>query len=139
MPTKPSISCLSLVGVALCLGAAAPSVSDWAARRARVESLAPADRQQLARQQERFDSLTPEEQQQLRQFHDDLEADPNHERLRKVLGSYYNWLKTLGPGQRAELLDLPPAERVERIKKLRAEQTSRDFREWGVPPPLARR
>jgi hypothetical protein len=93
-----------------------------AERRARLETMPQAKKEDLVRLQERFARLDPAEQKRLRELNEQLERDPNAERLKKTMYRYYEWLKTLPLSQRIELSGLPPAERVERIKKLLQEQ-----------------
>ncbi len=96
-----------------------------AERRTRVEGLSLAEKEQLLRRQDRFAGLDPAEQNHLRQLNRDLQQDPNAPRLREVMRRYYDWLKTLTPYQRIELSQLSPEKRIERIKKLMQEQSSR--------------
>lgn len=99
----------------------------WAAetlaeRRARVEKMSPAEKEQLLRRHDRFVHLPPAEQDQLRRLNRELEQDPDAPRLRQTMQRYYEWLKTLAPYQRMELTQLPAEKRVERVKKLLQEQ-----------------
>ena len=98
-------------------------------RRLRVAELTPAEKEELARKQERFNALTPAEQEHLRELHADLTADPNGPQLLAVATRYHEWLKTLSTGQRAELLDMSPSERIARIERLKREEETRQFRE----------
>ncbi|HEV3137664.1 MAG TPA: hypothetical protein VGZ26_07160, partial [Pirellulales bacterium] len=95
---------------------------DLAGRRLQIEHMTPAEQQDLLRRQERFSTLPLEEQQRLRSLQASLDADPHARQLEQVLKHYHEWLKTLSPGQRAELADLGPADRVARIKRIRQQQ-----------------
>jgi hypothetical protein len=97
---------------------------DLAARRLQIGQMTPAEQQDLLRRQERFATLPPEEQQRLRELQASLDADPHARQLEQVLKHYHEWLKTLSPGQRAELADLGPADRVAQIKRIRQQQES---------------
>ncbi|HEY3789490.1 MAG TPA: hypothetical protein VGL71_11580, partial [Urbifossiella sp.] len=82
----------------------------------------PADKEDLNEKYEKFLSLSPEQQEQLRVLHQKLDTDPQGDRLRGVMHRYYDWLKTLSPGERADLLSQPEADRVATIKKLKQHQ-----------------
>ena len=119
---------LLVVLAGLLLGAAcqpARGEESLVERRQRVENLTLSEKERLLRLQERFASLDPAEQQRLRRLAEQLERDPNAARLRGIMRRYYEWLKTLTPPQRLELSRLAPAERVERIRKLKQEQARR--------------
>jgi len=102
-----------------------------AARRERIESMDPAEKADLVRAQERFAALGPAEQRRLRELHETIEAHPHSEELWDVMQRYCEWVKTLTPYERAELRELPPAERIEKIKQLREEQARRRKAGWG--------
>ncbi len=105
---------------ALCLLAAAPARAsdDLAARRAIVARMSSEEQQELLRKQERFSALPPEEQQRLRELQATIDARPDGKKLHEVLVRYHEWLKTLSPRQRADLADLGPEERVEKVKQI---------------------
>jgi hypothetical protein len=87
----------------------------------RIESLTPAQKEGLRWRQERLARLPVGEQQLLRQAYHLLSKEENAS-LRPIMFNYYEWLKTLSPLRRAELLALGPEQRVEQIKKLQQEQ-----------------
>ncbi|HEX4000735.1 MAG TPA: hypothetical protein VHX65_19460 [Pirellulales bacterium] len=96
---------------------------DWLAeRRQEVERMTPAEKEDLNEKYQRFLALPADEQEQLRLLHQQLEVDRNGDRLRRVMQRYYDWLKTLQPGERADLLSLPPTERLAKIKTLKQDQ-----------------
>jgi hypothetical protein len=92
------------------------------ARREQIAKLQPTEQEELLRKQERFAALPAEEQQRLRAFQAALDADKDAARLEQVLIRYHEWLKTLTPSQRAKLAELPPAERVAEIKRIKKQQ-----------------
>lgn len=106
-----------------------------AQRRARIEQMDPAAKAQLLRQLESFRTMTPQQQARLRSLHQQLDGDPQAEQLRQVMRRYHEWLKTLKPYQKAELADLPPRERVERIKRILQDQARRESKRMaGLDP-----
>jgi hypothetical protein len=96
----------------------AAAADDLDARRREVAALSPADQQELLRKHERFLALPEAEQERLRALQAAIDADPEAERLGKVLAGYHEWLKTLTAGERAELAAKPPAQRVKEIQKI---------------------
>ncbi len=107
---------------ALVIGGLVAASESWADRRARIERMSPAEKDQLLRQQQRFSQLDPAEQQRLRTFAADLDQAPDGSELRQVLDRYYQWLLTLQGIQRAQLLQLDPDQRIERIKQLKVDE-----------------
>jgi hypothetical protein len=123
--------CRALFAIPAALSLAAPlsvcaehSLED---RRLRLEAMPAEDKYELARKAERFRRLPAADKQRLRQLQAELSGDPEAERLHTVLVRYNDWLKTLSAGERAELLGLPPDERVERIKQLKQQQEAQHF------------
>lgn len=101
-----------------------------------LAALSPAEKKDLQGKQERFYRLDTQAQNELRDLHDDLTQAPDAARLQAVLTRYSRWLQTLSSGQRAELLSLPPDERVAEIKRLLQQQTASRMRSY-VPRKLA--
>jgi|GEM_PF-1654184 len=95
-----------------------------AQRRQRVKQMSEEEKAQLLRRQERFLSLAPAEQQRLRKLHHDIQQDPEAQQLREVMHRYYEWLRTLPDYRRAELATLDATQRLNQIRKWRAEQAS---------------
>ena len=87
-------------------------------RRQHIEQMTEAEKEQLRRRQEQFLALKPEEQQRLRDLHHRLHEHPKAHDLQDVMQRYYHWLSFLPPYQREELLDLPPEERIKKIRQL---------------------
>lgn len=121
-PCSTRGAALALAMVVVCTGATPIERQELLSRQAKVEALSPAEKQQLERNEQRFAALPAAEQDHLRKLADDLESDPAEAHLKQILARYHEWLKTLSPGQRAELLELPIAERVERIKQIKEQQ-----------------
>jgi hypothetical protein len=107
---------LLLAGVAL----GEESLSE---RRERLENMTALEKEEILRHQEQFHALPPAEQQRIRQLHEQLEDEADAAQLREVMGRYSQWLSTLPPYRRAELAELKPAKRIERIKQLLQEHT----------------
>jgi hypothetical protein len=130
----------TIVGVVV-LSVLVFAVAAWAdtqaERAARLAKLSPAEKEELLRKKQRFDKLEPEERDRLRRFHESLSAVPDADQLHGVLIRYSNWLKALQPNQRSAILDLPPDQRIARIKELvqiQEGQRFRDFVEYNLPP-----
>ncbi|MBC8353879.1 MAG: hypothetical protein H8E66_17910 [Planctomycetes bacterium] len=97
--------------------------------RERLSNMTATEKEALRQQQERFARLAPGEQNKLRQLDTAIVADPQGDRLRQVMRGYSEWLRALPSSQRIELLSLPAAERVERIKALLSEQEKQRFQD----------
>ena len=107
---------------------ASPEVADSpASRRAMIEQMSPEEKEELKRRLDRYMSLDEAERQRVRRLHDELTSDPRGDELRAVLVRYLEWLRTLSPAQRAELLELPPAQRIEQIGSLQSQQEEQRF------------
>jgi hypothetical protein len=96
-----------------------------AQRRQRIENMTPAEKKQLKGQLDWFAALKPEERERIRQLHQQLEDSPNAEQLRRVMRAYCTWLKSQPLHVPLELANLPPAQRIKRIRELRAEEARR--------------
>jgi hypothetical protein len=101
------------------------SVETLAERRAWVEALSAAEKEQLLDHWRRFQQLKPEEQDRLRRLHEAIERDPRGDELRQVMLHYCEWFKTREAYERAELAGLTPADRVAEIKRMVAGQPLR--------------
>lgn len=119
-----------LLGVLPILRSAAAAEGDLTLdeQRQQLASMSAEEKRELQRNQERFKALPPEERQRLRELHGQLAHDADSEPLWHVLEGYTRWLKTLSSGQRADLLNLPPAERIAKIKQLLQQQESARLR-----------
>ncbi len=94
-----------------------------------IEQMSPADRQVLQERQLRFAAESESKQTAYRRLHRELAATPQADSLLRTLRNYCEWLATLSPSQRAELIDLPPQERIARIRQLKERQTQDWLRE----------
>ena len=103
-----------------------------------IQDMTADEKEQLSRKKERFYRLAPEKQQQMRQIQQTIATDSDGNDLRRVLVRYQEWLKTLSPGVRAELLDLALNERITQISKIQVQQESRRLRELAADTPLTR-
>ncbi|HIF32934.1 MAG TPA: hypothetical protein EYQ75_14905 [Planctomycetaceae bacterium] len=86
--------------------------------------------EELLRKKRRFDRLSTQEQDRLRAFSRDLDADPEKEDLVRVMKAYHEWLQSLRPGKRAELLSLPADERIDRIREVLEEEQKERFQRY---------
>ncbi|MEX0938497.1 MAG: hypothetical protein WDZ59_11610 [Pirellulales bacterium] len=90
-----------------------------------IATLTAEEKARLERKFERFQSLPPEEQARLWEIHGELELDPGGDVLRLSLIRYSDWLKTVTPSQRTEILALIPELRILRIREIREDQAKR--------------
>jgi hypothetical protein len=97
-------------------------------RRQRLESMSDAEKHALLKKKREFDNLTRSEKQRLRDFYQRLQENSDRERLQKILTRYDEWLMSLKPGQKAQLLELPADQRIARIKEIQQEQDTQRFR-----------
>jgi hypothetical protein len=105
--------------LALVLLAGADDLLDEA--RARLRSMSPERRTQLAETLKRFDLQVPEDEQQaIRALDSQINRLPALEKIRylAVLRRYHNWLEALPESVKDGLLAKPPAERLAQIKTL---------------------
>lgn len=93
----------------------------------RLSQMSPDELVELRRKKRQFDELSPQKQQRVREFHEQLQAQTNHAELSAVMYRYYDWLRHLERDERNSLLDLPPDERLEQIKKLHEERARKLF------------
>ncbi len=112
-------------------------VVDLTARRQRVLSMSPDRYEHVLHNRERLAELSPAEQEKLRRLSRALEIAPDAEQLRYVMLRYHEWLRNLSLPQRSELLDLPPNERLAKIKAIRAEQYASIHAETAAGEPLS--
>lgn len=101
-----------------------------------LSTLSAEQKQELVRRKEQFEQLSPTEQERLRKLHAELATHPAASQLTAVMSRYHDWLQTLTPLERDELLSLPPDERLERIKRLQRQQQQERFEQLAekVPP-----
>lgn len=80
---------------------------------------------ELLRKWEQFQTLSPEQQQQYREFHQQLNGQPDAEQLKVVLDRYANWILTVPQTLRAEINQADVARKVALIQKERIDQNLR--------------
>ncbi|MFH1302825.1 MAG: hypothetical protein ABIK07_17315 [Planctomycetota bacterium] len=110
------------LGTVLCvmvlLGASEPDAGQEQDSRKKIETMTPAEREQLKRNYEKFQQLTPEEKQRYQKIH---EATLHHPELNRVMHSYNEWVNTLSPWEQEDLRKAGTTEeRMELIRKFRA-------------------
>jgi len=98
-------------------------------RRRQIESMSPAEQNELRQHRKWFEDRKPAEQQRLRDVYQQLRGDPHADELRLVMHGYHQWLRTLPAHQRAELERLEPEWRIERIRQHLEEQAMQPSRE----------
>ena len=116
---------LVLASSSLSPGVGAESLQE---RRERIDKMTAVEKEALQRKETRFRSLSPEEQQRLRSMHSEVTQAPDGAELQQIMVRYYAWLRTLPPGQRKDILSLPPDERLTRIKKILEIQSIERFK-----------
>jgi hypothetical protein len=97
-----------------------------------LSRMSPVEREQLLRNRDRFERLSPQEQQKLRDLHATISADPASDRLKQVMLQYHEWLMSLPSGQRIEILESPPEERIKQIRSIRRREGRQRFSELGA-------
>jgi len=99
---------------------AADSLRDPTTARQTIEQMSLDEQEQLLRRQEQFASLSSDERQKIREFYDRLERASDGDELRLVMRRYHQWLSTLPPYDKVELVDLDAKDRLIPIKLLLA-------------------
>ena len=90
---------VALIGAVLLTVGAAPD-GRLAERRAAVEAMTPAEKEQLLRHEQEFLAMAPDRQERLRTLHREIEAHPDSAQLRAVMERYTQWVAKLEPEQR---------------------------------------
>lgn len=98
---------------------------DLSDRRTQIAGMSPAEKEQLKQKQARLAALSPLEQEKLRELDRLLAADPQADKLRRVMVHYHDWLKNQHPAVREQLRELPPQARLERVQTIRREEQIR--------------
>lgn len=93
---------------------------------ARLSRLSAPERENLKRSLQEFRTLPAAEKARLRELQRALHSDANSGgRLNRVLDAYYDWLKTLSPGQRSDLRnETDPVRRSQQVSALLQRQES---------------
>lgn len=135
LPTWAKIGSLmawsSLLGAGL-LGAGLFAWLDGAevtANRQRFEQMNGTEKSELIRKWNRFKELPEDKQNKYREFHQQLEAEPNSESLREVLDRYSDWLLNVAPAQRVAFKE---GELEQRIVAVRDEHIQQFLRTIGT-------
>ncbi|MBN2024558.1 MAG: hypothetical protein JW809_17395 [Pirellulales bacterium] len=109
----------------------ADSADPLAARRERIRDMTPERQARLQENLRRFDRLDPDAKDQLRRIHRELDDASDAADLRAVMRRYAAWLSSLPMTTQGELAELPPDQRIERIKGLLDEQAdARGLQSW---------
>jgi hypothetical protein len=102
----------------------------------KLDSLSPEARHELLQKKQRFEQLKEAERARMRDLHASIHQSPDCKRLMGTLERYHQWLMTLTPLQRDELVSLPADKRIDRIKQIQKEQQKQRFRDLTskLPP-----
>lgn len=99
-------------------------------RRGRVARMSPDQQAALLAKSNRFQQqLSRDERARIRALHEAILAAPDTRKLQETLLAYGLWLEDRTPGERADLRERSPTERIERIEKLAKWDRRREFRE----------
>ena len=94
-----------------------------------IQGMNLAEKESLRKKWEQFQGLDENAKTRKRQLHSQIVADPESDRLHQVMVRYHEWLSGLRSSQRADLLSLPPDERIKQIQQIIREQEERKFTE----------
>jgi hypothetical protein len=97
-------------------------------RKQRLRNMSDAEKHNLLQKKRLFDQLPPDEQADLRKLHQELVGHPDYDHLRVTLERYNAWLRSLPPGERAQLISLPADQRLARIREIMRTQEMQRFR-----------
>jgi hypothetical protein len=124
---------LAVLGTFHARSAQADTVSE---AQEKLDSLSPEARHELLQKKERFEQLKEVERERMRELHASIHRSPDCKRLMGTLERYHQWLMTLTPLQRDELVSLPLEKRIDRIKQIQKEQQKQRFRDLTskLPP-----
>ncbi len=102
-------------------------------RRLRLEKMQPEQIEALKRSQEKFEQLPEDRKRATAKFHQQLLNQENRNQLARTMVAYYDWLKSLGPTERTELLDeVDIEERIDMITKKIGQQNLKKFGKAGA-------
>jgi hypothetical protein len=102
-------------------------------RRETLERMTPQEKEDLKAKLDKFNALSADDQQRLRRFEEQLNADQQRDRLRRIMNQFHEWLKTLSPIERTELLALGIAPRIDQIRSLQHAQEAKLGAKGGGP------
>ena len=94
-----------------------------------IERMSLTEKESLRKKWKQFKGLDENVKTRKRELHSQIAADPQSARLHQVMVRYHEWLSGLRSSQRADLLSLPPDERITRIQQIIQEQEERKFAE----------
>lgn len=86
---------------------------------------------QLANNREIYNQLSVENRQRYNDLYEKIRSHERRDELLAVLRRYDRWLNTIDEAERAKLLDLPAAERIERIQTIKERQVIERFGKAG--------
>jgi hypothetical protein len=103
-------------------------------RRLRLADMRPEQIEALKRSQEKFEQLPADRKQATADFHQQLLDQENKNQLARTMVAYYDWLKSLGPTERTEVLDeFDVDKRIEMIAEKIGQQNLTKFGKAGAP------
>lgn len=102
-------------------------------RRETVEKMSPQEKDDLRSKVDKFNALSADEQERLRRFEVQMNAEQQRDRLRRIMNQFHEWLKTLSPIERSELLALATTPRIEQIRGLQHAQEAKLGAQGGGP------
>jgi hypothetical protein len=119
MKDRLQSKCLVCLFIAAMLVASMGAVETLAQRRRQVQAMSNEQLNELFRSKENFDKLLPQDQQRIRDLHDQLENDPDRDKLRGIMNRYCKWFETQPLFRRTKLLDRTKTtkERVATVKE----------------------
>ena len=94
-----------------------------------VQEMSLVEKEKLRKKWDHFKGLDQVAKEKHRLLYQQVVAHPQGERLHQVMVRYHEWLSGLRSSQRADLLSLPPDERITRIQQIVREQEHRKFAE----------
>ena len=94
-----------------------------------VQEMSLVEKEKLRKKWDHFKGLDQGAKEKNRLLYQQVVAHPQGERLHQVMVRYHEWLSGLRSSQRADLLSLPPDERIARIQNIIREQEQRKFAE----------
>ena len=103
-------------------------------RRLRLNEMQPEQIEALKRSQEKFEELPEDRKRATADFHQQLLNQENKNQLARTMVAYYDWLKSLGPTERIEVLDQVDIDaRIEMIARKIEKQNLTKFGKAGAP------
>ncbi len=94
-------------------------------RRDRLQRMTPEQKGAIFERQQRFAALSLPDQERLRALAQEIDADPQGDKLKQVLTNYHEWLKSLGAKDQSEVLAAPVDQRILKIKEVQNRQATK--------------